>query len=446
MKKILGVFLIISSAIVLAKAQNSPAVPTSTFETLKLNSSPAFVLLGVEPENIQRPTTPTQFIAGVQNSIVNGKPRPNVAFEITPFYIKKSRGVDSLRFKPYEYLLSPQQSLLNNIAKTLSISLGTSESDSVVYGNLHAGTALGIGFRSMILEGQRKKGIVSLLKEWHVAYLKNRFYSDLIVQINTSDADMTKMINVASAVQTQVGVWKSISLKNLDFNAMSYSLADKIISDLAFQITDKIEKGEFKAIDQVIEFLKNGRDVSKIIESNRLVSINQQQKLPFAKEGFMLELAAGQALLFQNNQFQNITLAKTAIWLTPSYRWQLNSHAEDIKLIDLMGVLRYTFNNRRDSVDVSNYFDTGAKIQYIINSWSFSFEGVYRYASEAPLGIAKKYTWRYVSSLDYKLNDAVSFKFSFGGNFNGNTATYTNPKEVFALGGLNFGLLNPKTH
>ena len=58
------------------------------FETLKLTSAPAYTVLGVDPQNIQRPTTPTDFIAGAQSAIVNGKLQPNFAIEGTPYYWK----------------------------------------------------------------------------------------------------------------------------------------------------------------------------------------------------------------------------------------------------------------------------------------------------------------------------------------------------------------------
>jgi hypothetical protein len=167
-------------------------------------------------------------------------------------------------------------------------------------------------------------------------------------------------------------------------------------------------------------------------------------KIPFTKQGFTLEFAVGEALVFQENSFKKTTHAKTGFWLTPSYRWQLESAKDDIKLLDIMGVLRYTLNNQKDSVDVSDYLDGGLKLQYTKNNWSFSFEGVYRYATELPAGSSKNHTWRWVSNLDYKINDMLTFKFCFGGNFNGNTATYTDPKEMFALGGLNLGLFKPK--
>src|SRR6185437_9811916 len=103
------------------------------FQTLQLNSSPAYVLLGVEPTNIQRPSTPSQFVAGLQNAVVNGKLQPNLAFEISPYYLKNPKDTSSKLFNPTDYLLN-KKNFFQTIYQTLSISLATSSTDSVVFG------------------------------------------------------------------------------------------------------------------------------------------------------------------------------------------------------------------------------------------------------------------------------------------------------------------------
>ena len=80
-KILTGLFL--STIITVSHAQNEQL----KVEKLKLNSAPAFVILGIEPDNIQRPSSPSQFIAGLQNSFVNEKLKPNVAFEVSPYFM-----------------------------------------------------------------------------------------------------------------------------------------------------------------------------------------------------------------------------------------------------------------------------------------------------------------------------------------------------------------------
>ena len=413
------------------------------FESLKLNSSAAYVVLGVEPDNIQRPSSPTQFISGIQNSIVNGKLKPNVAVEFTPYYWAKPNTTDSTKFRPSEYLLAPSN-LIQHIVKTTSFSFVTSESDTVTFGKLKPGTALGIGLKFILAEGKPKNGAIVLLREWNEAIVKEQFYGDLIKKLRTLNADNENTKGYTSAILDLVSEYENISLLNPDFNSLSYSYSKKIIKEVSTELIKALQEKNFAQQSDFINYLTKPRDVNLAIAEKKLADINAKGKIPFAKQGFMLEFAAGEALVFQENKFSNATHAKTSFWLTPTYRWQMESSKNEINLFDLMGVLRYTINNSKEGVDVSNYFDAGSKIQYTTNKSSFSFEGVYRYASKLPMGFSKKSTWRWVSSFDYKISDIVTFKFTFGTSFNGNTTTYTKSKDIFALGGLNLGLFNPK--
>jgi hypothetical protein len=238
--------------------------------------------------------------------------------------------------------------------------------------------------------------------------------------------------------------YEKISLLNPEFNALSYSYSKKIIEDITAELLSGFQQRGFVPAADVVSSLKGPRDVNLAIADRKLADINSKGKLPFTKQGFTLEFAAGEALVLQDNQFKKTTHAKTSFWLTPAYRWQLESKKGDIKLFDLMGVVRYILNNTKDSVDVTNYLDAGLKVQYTKNVFSFSFEGVYRRASELPQGFTKNHTWRWVTNIDYKISDLLTFKFCFGGNFNGNVAEYTKSKDMFAIGGLNLGLFDPQ--
>lgn len=410
------------------------------YESLKINSSPAFVLLGIEPENIQRPGSPKQFVAAMQNATTNGKLKPNVAFEFTPFYFSKKNDKDSLRFNPAEYLLAPSKSVFNNINKSLTFSVATSESDTVAFGKLKPGTALGVGLRCLLIEGTRKKGVIADLREWQKAEIKIAFYDALKKRIK--DPKISTLPDVIMAFNETRDVFVNQSLKETRFNPFSHSYAKDIIEQIGQNLLMMIEKGQLASKEAVALRFSTQREIYNAVEAGKLASLASYGKLPFAKEGFMLELAAGEALVFQNNQTGSPAHAKAAIWLTPSYRQILVADETTTEMIDFMGVIRFTFNNKAAGIDVADYFDAGTRIQYTRNRASFSLEAVYRRASEVPAGVSKNYTWRFVSSFDYKINELITFKFAFGGNFNANTATYTRPKDMVLLGGLSLGLFN----
>jgi hypothetical protein len=436
MKKIIVGFIILSFIFHFnAMAQGD----TLNVESLKLNSAPAYVILGVEPDNIQRPSSPSQFIGGVQNAVVNGQLKPNFAFEFSPYYLKKPKGKDSIRFRAVEYLL-PQKSLFKNIARTTSISIATSQSDTVVFGNLEPGTGLGIGLRCVLVEGKPHSDKVKLLQVWNQVYLKEIILNDLIAAAESIDS--IKMLeSLISEIATN---WKTKIEDSLSqYNLLSQEFVNTFIDDITSDLLQEISFNNSASLATISNYLNGRFEFYKSSEKEILSRINQE-KFPFAKTGFMLEFAFGESVVFQNNQWKDITQTKAAIWLTPSYRWEAKTNDKDnFTLIDLLGVLRYTFNNKKDIVDISNYFDAGVKTQILHNRIGFSLEAVYRYATEKPQDVKKNYTYRLVTSFDYKVSDLITFKFSFGTNFNGNISTYSEPKNMFALGGVNFGIFNP---
>ena len=404
------------------------------FESLKLNSAPAFVILGVEPENIQRPTTPTEFIAGLQSSIVNDALKPNVAFELTPYYmVNPIKRNNAKRFDAPNYFFSRDGNLFTTIKKSLSISLATSESDTVKFGKLDPGTGLGLGMRFILIDGKPSKELL----EWNKQQIRTVFFNDLnslIVSLPPGNVDMKLILDKA------VDNFLNISVKNLNIGkesevkSMIYKIRDDIMYDL---VTKKISPDK-----DVLDSLFDKKQMEEAaIESNLLFSLNAK-KNPLAKEGFMLEFAVGNGTVFENNQWSNWRNGKTAFWLTPSWRKNISKDGKDISLFDFMLVFRYTINNKKDSIDIADYFDCGLKGQFIKNKLSGSVEFVGRWASDVPKTIKSKYTYRLALAADYKITADITFKFAFGSDFDGNTSTYNNPKEMFALGGINFGFGN----
>jgi hypothetical protein len=435
MKKYFFIGLLsLSSSMLLS--QTIPHLPDSSFESLKLNSSPAFVILGVEPDNIQRPSSPKQFIAGLQNAIVNGKLKPNLAFEFTPFYTVNPKKNDekSLRFHPEEYLLD-DNNVFDNIKKTLSISLATSESDTVIYGNLKAGTGLGLGIRCILVDAERKKGVINDLKKWQEAEIRRAIYQKIAFAIE----EETNFAKATSTGNNIIEDFKKGPLLNEAFNGLPYEFACKIVDDIRDEIASDIQANKMTDVGTMEAQFEKKIQKENALQSLYLSKINER-KFPFTKEGFMLEFAFGEASVFENNEFKNVKFAKTAFWLTPSYRWNVAKNKQNISLVDFMGVLRYIINNKRDSIDVTDYLDAGVKGQFTHNKLSGSIEFVGRWLSNKPPTVKSKWTYRLATSIDYKINETLTFKFTFGTNFDGNTATYTEPKKMFAIGGLNFGI------
>jgi hypothetical protein len=399
------------------------------FESLRLSSAPSFVILGVEPENISRPVSPTEFVSGIQNAVSEGKLKPNFAMEFTPYYLKNPVK-DSTRFNGLKYIV-PERNVLQNLCKTFSISIGTSDSDTTSFGELAPGTALGIGIRFTIVEGKPNSSKMHLVLEWNEAMVKRQFLNDISILVGQSQS----VNELLSFLKEEAKTFKEKSLFNPQFNLCPISYSRKVIDDLVKKVTDLAKSN---GLGKVKKFVVDEIGRFELVQTDALKKINTKT-YPFAKVGFLLEMAAAEAILFEDSEWRQPAHAKAAVWLTPSYRWDVSDeNSESISLLDAMGVLRYTLNNKKDSVDISNYFDAGTKAKFTRNRWSASVEGVYRYATEVDSEKAQKnYTYRLTFSFDYKINELLTVKANFGTTFNGNTTTYTDPKKIFAIAGLN---------
>jgi len=410
-------------------------VPTPSFESLKLNSSPAFVLLGIEPDNIQRPTTPSKLVAGLQNAVVDGKLQPNVAFEISPYYLVNPQNTTSKRFEPMNYLFE-KKDLITTMIRTLSVSLATSPTDKQIFGNLQPGTGIGWGIRMQIIDGKPGKKI----SDYTLNFQKYQFYANLSAELISYRGSVQDYPDVIDHV---IDNFITQFLPGQHF----YILSEKEWRDTLAHEKDlikyHIKANKLDDLTKIGQYVNDMLAGAKKLKDTALNVVNHSTN-PLTKEGFMLELAGGQALVFQNNTYDNATNAKTAIWLTPSWRFNTSKDGKQVSLVDAMFVGRYTMNNQQAGVDVANYIDYGLKGAVTLGNWSGSVEYVNRYASHIPTGASKNYTYRLTVGMDYKISETITFKFNFGSNFDGNTTTYSDPKKMFAVGGLNFGFMDFK--
>lgn len=395
-----------------------------SIKKLELTTSPAYVLLGVQPTNIMRPSTPRDFTAGIQNFNINGTIQPCLALEANPFNWKKSENED------YNFIASDyfDKRVLPAIKKNFAISLATSESDTVAFGNLTKGTGLGFGLRATIFPGKINNFTYNNFYEYGLAETKSEFLDELD-RLSSNAAFSTKDIFII--VQHAFGnasVWLNNSIN------IPSEMKDKILYDL------NLYKIGFESEPSLSLLTSKVSSESALVtaEKNKASNNIDSRAIPFAKDGFILEMAFSNLIHIQNNLWDSAVYAKTGLWLTPSYRFDL-SKKDNLQSLDLLCVIRYLWNERR--VDRANYWDFGAKIQYNRNSWNLSMEGVSRYATQVADGINNNWTYSWIGNVNYAITEDISFRFSFGSSFNGNSINYDQPKSAIIMGGLNFGVL-----
>lgn len=382
---------------------------------LQMNSSPAYVVIGVEPENIQRPNSPTDFAASVQSAVVNGKMQPNFAMESTPYYWFKSRNAEN--YKAVDYIFNENYG--DNLLRSITFSLATSVSDSLTFAGLKPGTALGIGLHLQLVQGKPSYKTIEKLTAWYQAVNGGIILAQMIHSLEQTPTDLDILFDNI----TSVG-----SLK--DVPRVQIGIIKKFL-----QI--KLNKTQISSLDiPKLQLIINELDA----KSAEVLTAVNKHKFPLTKEGFMLEVSAANASVAQESKWDDLSSTKTAIWLTPSYRFNVNNDKNFANFIDLMAVARITINSKK--IDSANYIDMGGKLQWIHNRFSLSGEIVSRVLTKKPELVRKKYTLRTAVSLSYKINEFITFQTTFGSNFDGNSTVYSDPSKMFAVGGFNFGFGN----
>jgi hypothetical protein len=427
------------------------------YNNLKLTSSPAYIILGVDPENIQRPSTPSEFTSVVQSAFVNGRLTPNFAVETSPAWWGKSKELQkkSAQNKEIfisEYLLAGKDDVGanwygKNFARSLAISAATSESDTFTFGDMDRGMGFSVGIKMNLVHGHMSDKFIKNMIAYKANVANYLTWATLKQQLEGA-SDIAEMRQV---LITQQGTLLASIQTSLLSNPYLYSewnnnprIQRSMLESLA--INDSLNNYLALLNHPGGDTVLNSR-LSSIV-SNNLVNAGiilnnfnaNTLEVNMAKEGFMLEFAAAGAWVVQDNRWNRVTPAKGSVWLTPSYRINLSKKTDDgshYHALDIMGVVRATLNNKL--VDSAQYFDFGAKFQYTYNKFSFSGEAVLRLATKAAYGVNKQYTDRIALSADYKINDYITLKATFGSNFDGNTAEYTKADKIFAVAGLNTG-------
>jgi hypothetical protein len=389
----------------------------SQFRSLQLNSSPAYVILGVEPENIQRPNSPADFVASVQSAMVNGKLQPNFAMETTPFYWGHPKK-DSTKFNALDYVTS--DNYWKNVLRSITLSVASSPSDTFTFGSIPAGIGIGFGAHVQLVQGSVSANVRDNLLSWFFETRKQVLLEQIIARLESNK-------NIPSVEDWLDEVFENNgSLRNIpeaEQNAIKSLLLKKIRKS-------SLDTNDLRVVRKIRnEFVKKS--------TLSLYKVNEY-RFPLTREGFMLELAVANARIVADNKWDNVINAKTSVWLTPTYRFNINKDPTVIDFIDLMAVGRFTFNS--SNVDSSDYADVGGKLQWIHNRLSLSAECVYRFLTKKPVNWRQNYTYKAGLTFSYKLNEMVTFKTTIGGNFDGNSSHYGDPSVMMIIAGVNFGI------
>ncbi|MBL0341310.1 MAG: hypothetical protein IPP71_10450 [Bacteroidetes bacterium] len=398
---------------------------------LKAPSSPAFSILGVQPNDIARPKTFEALEANLFSSISgeNNTILPNnYALEFSPYWLMSHPKVQYKQLQP-----SFGQTVLQNA----SISVATnqyqgSEDTSLIF------SKMGFGFRTMLIEGKTDSKVQELVLD---QLQKRVVLSQVVLHMLVENTQLTDLNEIRDAIEKEfISAGLSEEQAGQDANEI-YQVMKQINENN--NKSSSIEESK-RLIEKTNEFLIADQETS-----NRIINAAKSlQEANLDKKGFMIEFAGALVLDFPENNTNYSKVTKYGVWLTPGYRFK-DVNGKSGNTIELLGVMRYLRNEA--ATDFSDNIDLGLRAGIGIKKLSFSGEIIHRYqrvlvSETTQNGFITKTTkslsdTRYDFNIEYKISDKLVLAYTFGQNFTFNTEFAGN---LISVASLNFGFGGPK--
>jgi hypothetical protein len=322
--------------------------------SLRTPPSPAFVLLGVEPSSVERPSTPADFAVTVLNGTQNFTTIPrDFALEVSPYWM--------FGHPKQNWEGDVHRNVLQSLWRTFTVSAATAE----VGANGAPVTGAGVSVRAALASGHLvdSAGIAAFARQLAIASgaelrgLKHR----LDAATRNFQAELARATTVA------------------DTNAA----------------TDRFDRAKLSFLD----------DSSAATEADTLPAeaANQSlQVLASARAGFFLEVAGGAVWDAPSAAIDSASLARWGAWMTASYQ---------MTNLSFLGVFRYLGGT---GVGEDAGIDVGFRVLYAQDRYGLSAEYVDRHFTG---GGARTNEWRLAGVVDYRLNKTFWLVGTFGRDY-----------------------------
>lgn len=365
---------------------------TISLDLLRAPSSPGFVILGVEPSEIERPNTPNDFAISILNATNNLSALPkNYSLEFAPGWIFGGRHITFEDFA--------SNNILPNIWQTWTMSLAVVTTD--VDSNTQR-TKMGFGIKASLFRGKFNK---EFKKNSDKRFKQLAKYNTILKQ---SEDEAIKKDTLYRQLQASFDFLRKKYEDNTDASLTDFYL--KMLRG----ITEAMQLRMAHIHSETIE--KVSKEQKEILDSLRQAA----SEIKFDRWGPKLDVAGGLALDFPDRRLNFSKVLKAGFWLTGGFE------SED--KWSVLGVGRLLVNPKQEvsendttvNKDIVN-LDLGLKavIDKIMN-FSLSFEYILRKYYDVQDNSLK---FKYDLSLGYELGKNKLLTFSIGRNFEGITTT-----------------------
>lgn len=358
----------------------------ASVDLLKVPASPAFIILGIQPTEIERPSSPTDFLLSIQNATqdFNTLPR-DYAVEFNPFW---TFGIDSDNFTMAKF--NGDQSIWKNIAQSTTLSIGTTPFEVNDSSEI---TSMGLGLKFSLLRGELAKDKNSELGQKQQAI--NNAVNDLkiksIEEYKENDKEYKKQ---EAKLKKQLK-----KLKNTESTKEKEAINKEIQihqDSMTTMVSNYMKKAD--TFEEIENQLKQDKE-----EFNEILSSEEET---LERQGFKLDIAGAIALDFPGELINDGKLRKSGAWITGGQEWEEWSllfsgryfHEKE------QNYAQYDFTQAEN-----NMLDFGGKLVYENeeNNLSLSAEYLYRWNSIEEVENSCKYDFRIEYA--FKPNQFVAF-------------------------------------
>lgn len=343
----------VSAAASASLAAGAGAQEIPEFNKLRTPSSPAFVILGVTPSQIERPNRPGAFAASFLQTVQDaaGRLPQSYAVELAPYWLRPRPG---LTFG--QYARGGPRSVYQDAS--LSLAITDSLDGAAAPGGDASFRRLGIGFRTTLRPGRVATGAL--------------LCADTVSRLATAVA-----LEIGAAVATDPTV---IRLRREG-------------------VSDRAKLDSAAAISRVIAAPILDRSQGRLAERAKACADRIS-----AREGLVVDVAGAGAADFPGGRANAGELSKLGVWITPAWLGRSFSH---------VGVIRATFDGVRSDTTVRLY-DLGVRSVYAWQRFASSVEAVYRRV-DRPAG--DRNHARFSAIFDAKLTDETWLTLTAGRDF-----------------------------
>ena len=416
----------------------------NNLENFEAPSMPAVSIIGSEMLEMKRLSTMAEVKLSLLTNFLDSNNSliipDNFGVEINPFMLSSR--------KKFDYIDFLGDSIADNIKQNFSISLATTKK-FIVNDSVHT-DALGIGFRTKILNGKFSDEIVTNYKEQFNEFKR---YNKLKEEI------FNELKNIAYT-NNFVGFSKMNSE-----NISGFIVSSETISDDAKELFLDLEP--FMNFRSLVEMYESfdvvfDRMTSKGIRDASMFRLLEELKNQ--RYGHFLEVDGAVSLSFPTADFENSYIPKYGLWLNYAFRPPIKNNAKQVigaSNFEGQALVRYLwsnddFINSFSTVDdvrfsTGSFFDFGFRINYEHNKFNGGIEYIYRLekgTKEVTLATGEvidipddNESYKLMLNLNYDIMPGVVLTYNLGKNFefgNEGNDLITGFSINIALGSLKF--------